>query len=389
MHMEIGTDTSIQPPALRHLNSYMYDIGNLRSHHWKHWMDVYENCAFDCKYCVYRSGDKMGKIRSIVPDMEILDEEIAALPNKGIVYLGPKADVYQPQEKRLGITRKVLEVFERRNVPTFIVTRSGLIERDIDILQSMASRGLIEISISIASPSLQPTLEPGTATVEQRLAMISLLRSHGIPVSVHFSPIIPYLDEVEQLKGLMLEMTDRGASCIYACVLGMAERYYEVVKKSLPNDEMRRRIEQVYAAGNRRLDIYSADQRYIVELMRELSDFSAKRSLPFACVHIPEFDTVERTGHIFRHKLPNIGDMVRYFGRMSMREVRFDDVRDYLSGFPAVDEDFLATVLKFWEEGILFKNTHYHLMDRVGGAAYRREDDMDLLVTNMRVESSH
>ncbi len=370
----------------KHLNSYMYDIGNLRSHHWKHWMDVYENCAFDCKYCVYRSGNKMGKIRSIVPSMELLEAELAEIENPGIVYLGPKADIYQPQDKRLELTRRVLAAFERHNISTFVVTRSELIERDLDILRAMATKGLVEVSVTIASARVQPALEPGTASIEKRLDMISMLAANGIPVSTHFSPIIPYLDDVEDLKDLMRMMTDRGASCIYACVLGMADRYYDVVRAALPDDAMSARIDRVYETGNRRLDIYSADQSYIFELMSDLTDFASKRALPFACVHIPEFDTVERSGHIFRQKLPNVGDIIRYFNRFGKKQVTLSDTIEFVNGFPAVDDAFRDTVRKFWNEGVLFRNTYFNPVDGRDGTMYERCDKLDLLVTNMRVD---
>lgn len=384
---------SISAPLLdnaqfQHINSYMYDIGNLRSHHWKNYIDLYENCAFDCKYCVYRSGDKMGKIRSLIPNFDELRAEISKKKNLGITYLGPKADIYQAQDAKLGLTRKVLQLFHELDVPTFIVTRSKLITRDIDILHAMSKKGLVEVSISIASPKVQPMLEPGTPSVEERLELISLLRDHGIPVSVHLSPIVPYLDTTNEIKHLMQTVTDRGASCIYACVLGMADRYFDVVSNALPDSALREQITLVYSNGNQRLDIYSADQDFVTTLMQELCEFSASRAIPFACVHIPEFDTVERTGHIFRHKLPNIGDLTRHFNRVGSTVLTLEDTLHYLNQFTAVDDDFRNTVTRFWNEGVMFKNTYFHARNTQAGMIYERKDSLDLLVTNMRVEPS-
>ncbi|KMZ13394.1 hypothetical protein BHUM_01725c [Candidatus Burkholderia humilis] len=121
------------------IKPYMYDIGNLRSHHWKYWMDVYENCGYDCQYCVYRSGEKMGKISLLVTDASAVSAaSVDAMSGQGIVYLGPKADVYQHVEKRLGKTRLTLEMFLERKVPTFIVTRGELLLRDLDLFKAMA-----------------------------------------------------------------------------------------------------------------------------------------------------------------------------------------------------------------------------------------------------------
>ncbi|WP_440857005.1 SPL family radical SAM protein [Pseudomonas syringae] len=331
----------------------------------------------------------MGKIRPLISSIEDLRIEIHnTSERKGITYLGPKADIYQAQEAKLGLTRKVLELFSEMSVPTFIVTRSKLITRDLDILQEMAKKGLVEVSISIASPKVQPTLEPGTPTVEERLELITILRDSGIPVSVHLSPIVPYLDDTDEIKQLMQKATDLGASCIYACVLGMADRYFQVVSKSLQDESLRKKISDVYSSGNKRLDVYSADQGYIYDLMNDLCAFSSQHAIPFACVHIPEFDTVERAGHIFRHKLPNIGDLTRHFTRTNQLTLTLSNMLQYLDGFAAVDDDFKNTVVKFWNEGVIFKNTYYHPEKDGSEVLYHRKSSLDLLVTNMRVEVS-
>jgi DNA repair photolyase len=369
------------------LNAYMNDIGNLRSHHWKHWVDLYENCAYDCKYCVYRSGDKMGKIYPLATSPESLAEQLQKTKSRGILYLGPKADVYQPMERKVLITRAVLQLLARERVPTFIVTRSELIRRDFDILQDMANDGLIEISVTIASASDHPSIEPNSPTVAERLSLIRELRRSGIPVSVHMSPIIPHLDSPEALLSLMQACVDAGAECIYACVLGMADRYFDVVRAALAKTDKRVELDKIYGGGNLRLDIVSADQLYIHDLMSHLADFSAKNALPFACVHIPEFDTVERTGHIFRFKLPNVGDIVRYFSRQGSSRVTFDEVRKFVSGFRAVDDAYLAALERFWHEGVLFRNTYFHQVTEGQNRWLERRGTLDLLVTNMKVGS--
>jgi len=368
------------------IHRYMQDIGNLRSHHWKYWCDIYQNCAYDCKYCVYRNGEKMGKILPLFTDLDLLSKELDAIGN-GIVYLGPKADVYQQCEKNYGITRKVLELFYERNVHTFIVTRSTLIRRDYDIIKKMAEKGLIEISISIASSQNQQQLEPNTPDVDVRLELVNEMRMNGIPVSVHLSPIIPFLDTREEISDLMKSITTAGASCIYACMLGMSDRYYSVVKKSLASDGHRSQIDQVYLNSNKSLDVYSADQLYIKDFMTYLYSFSRSNAVPFACVHIPELDVVERTGHIFRQKLPNVGDIIRHFNRMGADNITLNEVLDFARAFPACDEHYIEALRHYWNTQKIFKNTYFHAEASTGNLRYVRKNSLDLDISNMKVGS--
>jgi len=326
----------------------------------------------------------MGKIFPLFTDLTQLSDELDQI-GEGIVYLGPKADVYQPCEKTYGITRKVLELFYERNIHTFIVTRSTLIRRDYDILRKMAEKGLIEISISIASSKNQKLLEPNTPDVEERLELINEMRMLGIPVSVHLSPIIPFLDSVEDISTLMSKITAAGASCIYACMLGMSDRYYSVVMQSLSSDDLRLKITQVYLDSNKSLDVYSADQTYIQEFMTNLYSFAKSNAIPFACVHIPELDVVERTGHIFKQKLPNVGDIIRHFYRSGIEKIKLDDLVHYAKSFVACDYHYVQTLEHYWSSQKIFKNTYYHPENSGREITYVRKNLLDLDITNMKV----
>lgn len=367
------------------LNKYMFDIGNLRSHHWKYWLDLYENCAYDCKYCIYRVGEKMGKIKPIVTDINDFKQKIKKEYKGGIVYLGPKADIYQALEKKNEITPKVLEVFLELDIPIFIVTRSELIIRDIGLLKKLATKGLVEISISIASTQNLKTLEPNTPTLDKRLDIIKELTRHGIPVSVHFSPIIPNLDSLKDIENLFHKLKQLDITCIYACFLGMMDEYYNVILNNLPTNYDKDILQKLYQGGNSRNRVYSLNQEYILNYMKNLSDFCSKNNIPFACVHIPEFDTVERNGNIFEEKLPNIGDITRTFNNLN-KNLHFTDLTSYLLSFKAVDDDFLVAIEKFWKDKILFKNTYFHPEFYNGELVYVKKDFLDLEITNMRIE---
>ncbi|PFU78103.1 radical SAM protein [Bacillus cereus] len=375
--------------SLKVLNKYQYDLSNLRSHHWKYHIDLYKNCYYDCKYCVYRSGGDMERIEAREDILDDLRDDLKSMDPKGIVYLGPTADVYQPLEKRKKVTRRALEICLETETPTFIITRSDLILRDIDILSKMAQKGLIEISVTIASPNSLKALEPYNLSAEERINIAKTLHEHNIPVSIHLSPIIPYFDTVEEIKGLLNVIEkETKALCTYACMLGMRDAYKEdlILRVSAQDKQKGDLLRELYPSIDN-YDVQSAKDNVVYEIMEELSQYCDKENIPFACVHIPPFDTVQREGNIFAHKLPTIGDIVRYYDTTEDKEIRLNDLKNHLKKFPSVDEEYLYMIEKYFNEGILFKNTYYHFDPQSNDICYKRMLEIDLKVTNMAVKS--
>ncbi len=115
------------------------------------------------------------------------------------IALGVNTDAYQPVERHLGITRRILEVLDRCHHPVSIITKSALIERDIDLLRAMAERNLCQVMISITTldRSLARRMEPRAAAPQRRLETLARLRSAGIPTGVLLAPVIPMLNDHE------------------------------------------------------------------------------------------------------------------------------------------------------------------------------------------------
>ncbi|AEJ41274.1 hypothetical protein TPY_3118 [Sulfobacillus acidophilus TPY] len=375
------------------LGRYHSTIENMRSHHWKYFLDLYDNCYFNCTYCLYRTPDYgLGKVRARQEILEDLEQELSMMAHSsqevGIVYLGPTADVYQPLERKRLLTRKVLQLFAKYRVPTFIVTRSDLALRDIDILQEMAKSGLVEISISIPSAQYHPAMEPHSPTISERLTIAEDIAQAGVPLSIHFSPIIPYLDELDELTALLSRMADTGAQCIYACLLGMREFYKEDVIRVVDSYDRGRGtlLRTVYANDESTYDLQAPEDGYVYRLIGHLSRYSAARGIPFASVQIPAFDTIERTGHIFRYKLPTVGDIARHF--VDHPEISWEEVKQFVEGFPATDSTFHNLVHKYWDNGQLLKNTMFSPDFSNGDipSRYVNSKEIDLKVSSMIVK---
>lgn len=132
-----------------------------------------------------------------------------------LIALGVNTDAYQPIERTQRITRQVLEVLHECHHPVALITKSSLIERDIDLLAPMAARRLAVAAITITTldAEIARTLEPRAATPSRRLRTIRTLSEAGIPVAVSVAPVIPFITEPDLER--ILEAA-REAGAVYA-----------------------------------------------------------------------------------------------------------------------------------------------------------------------------
>ncbi|MFC4519438.1 PA0069 family radical SAM protein [Cupriavidus pinatubonensis] len=131
------------------------------------------------------------------------------------IALGVNTDAYQPIEREHRVTRGILEVLSGCNHPVALITKSSLIERDIDLLAPMASKGLAVAAVTITTldAGIARTLEPRAATPSRRLRTIRTLTEAGIPVGVSIAPVIPFITEPDLERVLQAA---REAGAVYA-----------------------------------------------------------------------------------------------------------------------------------------------------------------------------
>ena len=130
----------------------------------------------------------------------MLRRELAAPGYRAaVVNLGSATDAYQPVERELRITRAVLDVLTEARHPVAIVTKSSLIERDLDLLAPLARQQLTAafISVTTLDHELSRTLEPRATSPARRLRTIESLARAGVPVCVNVAPVIPFVNEPE------------------------------------------------------------------------------------------------------------------------------------------------------------------------------------------------
>lgn len=150
------------------------------------------------------------------------------------IALGMNTDAYQPVEKRLELTRRFLEILAAHNHPVTLLTKSALIERDIDIIANMAERGLARVGVSITTldRKLARLMEPRAATPPLRLQTVKRLSAAGIDVTVMMAPIIPALNEAE-IEDLLAAASEHGAVRAGYVLLRLPHELKDVVQEWL------------------------------------------------------------------------------------------------------------------------------------------------------------
>ncbi len=193
------------------------DIGFDRS------INPYRGCEHGCIYCFARPTHAyLGLSPGLDFESRIfVKEDAPALLRAELskpsykprpIALGVNTDAYQPIEKKLGLTRRILEVLAEFRHPVTLITKSALIQRDIDILSAMARDHLCSAAVSVTTldRTLARRMEPRAATPERRLETIEALASAGIPTAVMAAPMIPALNDAE-LESILEAAVARGA----------------------------------------------------------------------------------------------------------------------------------------------------------------------------------
>lgn len=223
-------------------------------------MNPYQGCEHGCIYCYARNtheyyGYSAGldferKVLFKRNAPQLLEKKITNRNWKAAnIMLSGNTDCYQPIEKKLEITRKMLLVLIKYKHPISIITKNSLILRDLDLLKVLAAHNLVHISISITSlkEETRRKLEPRTASIRQRLKTVEELANNGIPVNVMMAPIIPAINSHE-IFDMVKTIGELGAvSVAYTMVRlngEVGQIFKDWVKKSYP-DRASRIIHQI------------------------------------------------------------------------------------------------------------------------------------------------
>ncbi|HJV72429.1 PA0069 family radical SAM protein [Ideonella sp.] len=194
-------------------------------------INPYRGCEHGCIYCFARPTHSYLNLSpgvdfetKVFAKVNAAERLRATLQNPNYeplaLNIGSATDAYQPAERKLGITRSVIEVLAEFKHPFSVITKSSGIERDLDLIGPMAAQGLAAayVSITTLDGALARILEPRAALPERRLRTIERLAQAGVPVGVSVSPVIPFINEPE-IERILEAAAQAGARSAFSIVL--------------------------------------------------------------------------------------------------------------------------------------------------------------------------
>lgn len=186
-------------------------------------INPYRGCEHGCIYCYARPThawldlspgiDFETRIFAKDNAAEILRRELARPAYRcRTIAMGTNTDPYQPVERERRITRRIIEVLWECRHPLTVVTKSRLVERDLDLLAPMAEEGLVKIFLTVTTLNndLARRLEPRAGAPMRRVECLRKLHGAGVPVGVLVAPIIPFLNDTEMES--ILESSSRAGA---------------------------------------------------------------------------------------------------------------------------------------------------------------------------------
>jgi len=208
-------------------------------------INPYRGCEHGCVYCYARPThayldlspgiDFESRLFAKPGAADLLNAEIGKPGYRcSPIALGTNTDPYQPIEREWRITRQIIETLQRHDHPLTIVTKSALVERDIDLLAPMAEKDLVQVYLSVTTldEGLQRRLEPRAAAPYRRLAALARLKAAGIPVGVMFAPMIPVLNDSE-METVLERAAAAGATAVGYVMLRLPHEVKQLFREWL------------------------------------------------------------------------------------------------------------------------------------------------------------
>lgn len=253
-------------------------------------MNLYRGCTHGCIYCDSRSAcygmehpfeDVAVKHRAPA----LLEDALRRRRSRCMIATGAMCDPYLPLEKELRLTRRCLEIIERRRFGVTVLTKSDLMLRDLELLQRIhrSTKAVVQMTLTTFDEDLCRVLEPHVCTTARRLEVLKTFREAGIPTVVWLCPILPFLNDTEEnLRGILEGCFAAGVRGILCFGMGVTlrqgnrEYFYERLDQHFPG--MKERYIRAYG------DRYQCSSPNQVRLMSLFRSECRKRRV----LHTPE-----------------------------------------------------------------------------------------------------
>jgi DNA repair photolyase len=256
----------------------------------------YKACEHGCNYCdgrshrYHASEDFDNLIYVKINAIEVLKKELDKLYprqktladfglDKSPLHRNSKmvvsvssgiSDAYQQAEKKYRLTRKILKLLLQYEVPTFVMTKSDLVLRDLELLKKINEKVWCNVSFSFSTFDKKIALifEPKASSPKKRLEAMKKISDAGILTGITYMPIIPYItDSKKQLEDTIKASKKHGAQYVLAASMTtrdlQSQRFYETIKKHYP--DLERKYKLLYSKG------YSPHGKYLKALYRNIN----------------------------------------------------------------------------------------------------------------------
>lgn len=224
-------------------------------------LDVYQNCAFACRYCDSSFDSMIYICRNAV---EILSEEIADIP-RGRVIIGSVHDPYQSVEESFGLVRQIIDLLIRSGFAVHVLTKSPLVLRDVDLLLT-SEQSLVTVSMMSLDDVINQRFEPLVPSAIDRLKALNQLVDAGITAGVAIFPILPYLVEEGLSKLVHKVKLFHGKYIVYKHLElkgALKDQYLQIIQEFYP--ELVGKYKNLYSEG------FSPSDDYIRELALQMN----------------------------------------------------------------------------------------------------------------------
>jgi DNA repair photolyase len=193
-------------------------------------INPYRGCEFACKYCYARYTHEFMEMRNGIEfeqkiyakqhAADLLRQELRKVKPGEDIALGTATDPYQPIERKLEITRSILQELSRHSgLELGIVSKSAMVVRDIDLFQEIGKRNRLYVNVTITTvdTDLARILEPRAPRPDMRLQALRDLRAAGIRAGVICAPVLPGItDAPRQLEAVVKAAGEAQACHVHA-----------------------------------------------------------------------------------------------------------------------------------------------------------------------------
>jgi len=185
-------------------------------------MNIYRGCNQGCIYCDSRSSCykvlNFDTIKAKIDAPKKVEYELSTKRKKGVIGLGAMSDPYNQYEAELNYTRDSLKSMNKYRFGVFVITKSDLVLRDIDLFKKINTHSVCNIALTITTSDdiLQNRIETNSSTTSERFKAIRKLSEEGLFTGILMMPLLPFInDTIENISGIVEQAHAANAKYIY------------------------------------------------------------------------------------------------------------------------------------------------------------------------------